>query len=128
MRNEEKSDTPHQRDEQDLSARMKKFALRVVRLYCALPRTTEAQVSGKQLLRSGTSIGAHYREACRARSVAEFISKVEGGQELEETSYRLELPAEAEIVPEAGLTDSCREANELTSILFASAGTARQRH
>ena len=72
------------RDARDLQARTKSFALRVVRLYCSLPKTTEAQVLGKQALRSGTSVGAHYREAMRARSVAEFISKVEGGlQELE---------------------------------------------
>jgi four helix bundle protein len=80
----------------DLQVRTKAFALRVVRLYCALPKTTEAQVLGKQVLRSGTSIGAHYREAMRARSPAEFVSKIEGGlQELEETSYWLELLIES---------------------------------
>ncbi len=62
----------------------------------ALPKTTEAQVLGKQVLRSGTSVGAHYREACRAKSNADFISKIEGGlQELEETVYWLELLADA---------------------------------
>ena len=60
----------------DLRDRTKRFALRVVRLYSALPKTVEAQVLGKQLLRSGTSVGAHYREASRARSDAEFISKI----------------------------------------------------
>lgn len=70
----------------DLRSRTKTFAVRIVRLYGALPKSTEAQVIGKQLLRSGTSVGAHYREAQRARSTAEFISKVEVGlQELEET-------------------------------------------
>src|SRR5436309_16087929 len=88
------------RDERDLQVRTKFFALRIVRLYCSLPKTTEAQVLGRQLLRSGTSVEAHYREAMRARSVAEFISKVEGGlQELEETSYWLELLVEREIIP-----------------------------
>jgi len=61
-----------QKEEQDLRKRTKAFALRVVRMFSALPKTTEAQVLGKQLLRSGTSIGANYREAFRARSKAEW--------------------------------------------------------
>ncbi len=77
---------------QDLKIRTKEFALSIIRLYSSLPKTTEAQVMGKQLLRSVTSVGAHYREGSRARSNAEFISKIEGGlQELEETMYWLEL-------------------------------------
>ena len=77
---------------QDLKERTKAFALRIIRLYAALPKTTEAQVLGKQVLRSGTSVGAHYREAQRAKSNADFIGKIEGGlQELEETAYWLEL-------------------------------------
>jgi hypothetical protein len=64
---------------QELKTRTKEFALRIIRLYAALPKTTIAQVIGKQILRSGTSVGAHYREACRSRSKAEFISKIEGG-------------------------------------------------
>src|SRR5689334_14327084 len=85
--------------QRDLRIRTKKFALRIIRLYASLPKTTEAQVIGKQVLRSGTSPGAHYCEAMRARSVAEFISKIEGAlQELEETIYWLELLIEAEIV------------------------------
>jgi len=77
---------------QDLKERTKAFALRIIRLYAALPKTTEAQVLGKQVLRSGTSVGAHYREGQRAHSNADFISKIEGGlQELEETAYWLEL-------------------------------------
>ena len=76
----------------DLKSRTKEFALRVIRLFAALPKTTEAQVIGKQLLRSGTSVGAHYREGMRARSDAEFISKIEGGlQELEESCYWMEF-------------------------------------
>lgn len=75
-----------------LAERTRAFAVRVIRLYVALPKTTEAQVIGKQVVRSGASPGAHYREATRARSDAEFISKLEGGlQELEETRYWLEL-------------------------------------
>lgn len=72
----------------DLRSRTKKFALRIVRLYSALPETTVAQILGKQMLRSGTSVGAHYHEAYRSPYDAEFISKIEGGlQELEETIY-----------------------------------------
>lgn len=90
----------------DLKTRTKQFALRIIRLYSALSTTNLAQVLGKQLLRSGTSVGAHYREAVRARSDAEFISKLEGGlQELEETGYWLELIGEAEVFPEPRLVD-----------------------
>ena len=72
----------HQHPE-ELGDRTKRFALRIIRLYGALPKAVEAQVIGKQVLRSGTSVGAHYREAVRARSMAEFISKIEGAlQEL----------------------------------------------
>ena len=60
----------------DLRARTKAFALRIIRLYSALPKSTEAQVIGKHVLRSGTSVGAHYREGHRARSNAEFVSKL----------------------------------------------------
>jgi four helix bundle protein len=71
-----------------LRVRTKAFALRIVLLSAALPKSTEAQVLGKQVLRSGTSVGAHYREAHRARSTAEFVSKLECGlQELDETCY-----------------------------------------
>lgn len=87
----------------DLRVRTKAFALRIIRVFGALPRTIEAQVIGKQVLRSGTSVGAHYREACRARSDAEFVSKIEGGlQELEETCYWLELLVESGIVKDEG--------------------------
>ena len=112
----------------DLRGRTKAFALRVVRMFGALPKTTEAQVMGKQVLRSGTSVGAHYREACRARSDAEFISKIEGGlQELEETSYWLELLVESGIVTELKLNDLMSEASELTAILVTCVKNAKQR-
>ena len=100
-----------------LRMRTKQFALRIIRLFSALPNTNVAQVLGKQLLRSGTSIGAHYREDCRARSTAEFISKLEGGlQELEETAYWLELLVEGEVVPADKLRSLQQETNELTAI------------
>jgi four helix bundle protein len=110
-----------------LKRRTKAFALRIIRLFAALPSRIEAQIIGKQLLRSGTSVGAHYREACRARSTAEFISKIEGGlQELEETVYWLELLVDGDLVPAVRLSDLQREADELTAILVASAKTAKQ--
>ena len=98
--------------------RTRQFALRVVRLYSALPKTTEAQVIGKQVLRSGTSVGAHCREGHRSRSKAEFLSKFKGAlMELEETGYWLDLLSDADIVPAARLADLHREVEELTAIL-----------
>jgi four helix bundle protein len=111
----------------DLEIRTKDFALRVIRLYCALPKTTEAQVLGKQLLRSGTSVGAHYREGKRARSNAEFISKIEGGlQELEESGYWMELLVEAGIVPAEQLADLMNETGELTAIFVTCVKKAKE--
>ena len=112
----------------DLKLRTKSFALRIIRLFVALPKTTEAQVIGKQVLRSGTSVGAHYREAVRARSTAEFVSKIEGGlAELEETGYWLELLEESGIVSEGRLTEILSETNELTAILVTCAKNSKSR-
>ena len=112
----------------DLLERAKDFALRVVRLYSALPKTTEAQVLGKQVLRSGTSVGAHLREGKRSRSDAEMISKTEGAlQELEETAYWLELLADSGIVEAELLSNLIRETAELTAILVTSAKTLKSR-
>jgi four helix bundle protein len=86
-----------------------------------------AQVLGKQLLRSGTSVGAHYREARRARSTLEFVSKIEGGlQELDETAYWLELLEEANLSAHAVTHELLSEAEELTSIFVSSAKTAKK--
>jgi len=112
----------------DLKVRTKEFALRIIRLYVALPKTTEAQVIGKQLLRSGTSVGAHYREGIRARSNAEFISKLEGGlQELEESCYWMELLIESGLLPESKLSDLMDEAGELTAILTTCAKKVKEK-
>src|SRR4051795_12693723 len=90
----------------DLRERTKNFALRVVRMFSALPKTTEAQILGKQVLRSGTSVGANYREAFRARSKPEFIAKCgDSLREIEESAYWLELLVESEIV-DAGKLDA----------------------
>jgi four helix bundle protein len=95
----------------DLTDRTKTFALSIIRNFVALPKTTEAQVIGKQVLRSGTSVGANYREAKRSRSKAEFISKIgDCLKELDETTYWLDLLTESSILPEtksAGLRDEC---------------------
>ena len=111
----------------DLKNRTKAFALRIIRLYQALPKSGEAQVIGKQILRSGTSIGAQYREACRAKSPADFINKMEGSlQELDETGYWLELLVESNIMPVEKLADLQKETNELTAIFVASVKTTKK--
>lgn len=103
----------------DLRERSTEFALRVVKLFAALPKSTEAQVLGKQLLRSGTSVGANYREAHRSRSDAEFVAIIGTClKELEETAYWLELLVAAEIVPAARLAPLQDEANQLTAIFM----------
>jgi four helix bundle protein len=113
---------------QDLRKRTKEFGLRVIKLYAALPKTTEAQVLGKQVLRSGTSVGAHYREAYRAKSNADFISKIEGGlQELDETSYWLELLCEANIIPVTRLESLQQETNELIAMFVTMARGVKQK-
>ena len=113
----------------DLRMRTRSFALRIVRrLYTSLPKTAEAQVLGKQLLRSGTSVGAHYHEATRSRSNAEFISKIEAGmQELEETVYWLNLLIDSGIVKKAQVSELCDEADELMAIFVASVKTVKNR-
>jgi four helix bundle protein len=112
----------------ELAERTKTYALRVIRMYSALPRSRVAEVLGRQALRSGTSVGAHYREAFRSRSNAEVISKLEVAlQELDETSYWLELLAETEIVAPQRLAPLQDETNELTAILVATVKTIKRR-
>jgi len=113
--------------QEELRARTKKFALRIIRLFKSLPHSPEAQILGKQLLRSGTSIGANYRAAGRARSGAEFSAKI--GivvEEADETVFWLECLVEAEIVKEELLKDLITEANELVAIFAASYRTAHR--
>jgi len=101
----------------DLPERTKAFALRVVKMFAALPKSTEAQVLGKQVLRSGTSVGANYREAFRARSKPEFISKLgDCLKELDESAYWLELLVESGMVPAMRLSALQDECNQLTAI------------
>ncbi len=116
------------RDKNDLKIRTKQFALRIIQMYSALPKTDIGRVLGHQVLRSGTSVGAQYREGHRARSTAEFVSKIESAiQELDETKYWLELIVGAQLVKEARLAALQAEANELLAILTASAKTAKRR-
>jgi len=113
----------------ELLTRTRAFALAIIRFHNQLPRRTDAWTLGKQLLRSGTSIGANYREAQRSRSTAEFISKVHIGlQEAEETGYWLELLIGAEIVTSAAASPLLREANELCAILISVIKAAEERH
>lgn len=112
----------------DLRIRTKKFALRVIRLYGSLPNSTVAQTLGKQVLKSGTSVGAQYREGCRARSDAEMISKFESAlQELDETAYWFELLVEGEVVAAPLLAALMQEADELIAMLTASVKTIKGR-
>ncbi len=112
--------------ENDLKDRTKQFALRIIRLFGSLPKTTEAQVLGKQVLRSGTSVGANYREAHRGRSKAEFIAKCgDSLKELEESAYWLELLVDAEIVSAEKLAPLRDECDQLTAIFVTIIKKAR---
>ncbi|HEY2761661.1 MAG TPA: four helix bundle protein [Pirellulales bacterium] len=114
-------------EKRELAERIKSFALRIIKMYTKLPKSAVAEVLGKQVLRSGTSVGAHYREARRARSTAEFISKIEVAiQELDETTYWLDLIVSSEIISSGRLINLQKEAGELLAILVASVKTAKR--
>jgi len=113
-------------DADELRQRTKKFAIRIIRLFKALPKATEAQVIGKQLLRSGTSVGANYRAVCRARSKAEFIARLGVvAEEADESIFWLELLEETKIFNAKQLHEILKEARELTAIFSASQKSAR---
>lgn len=104
---------------EDLKNRTRDFAIRIIKLYAALPKSTEAQVLGKQILRCGTSVGAQYRESQYAKSDADLISKIEGSlQELEETEYWLELIEEMEFFKPTQLSRMKSETGELKAIFI----------
>lgn len=112
---------------EELRNRTKRFALRIIRLFQHLPHSGEAQVIGKQLLRAGTSVGANYRAAGRARSKAEFVSKIGVVvEEADEVVFWLECLMESGIVKPGLLTSLLAEANELLAIFAASQRTARR--
>ena len=102
---------------QDLRTRTSGFALRIVKLYSSLPKTTEAQVLGKQVLRSGTSVGANYREGHRAKSDSDIVNKFESVlQELDETDYWLDLLVRSGILSAQKAKSLIKETNELIAI------------
>ncbi len=114
-------------DKNDLKERTKQFALRVVRLCTALPSTQASRVVGGQLLRSGTSVGSNYRAACRARSRADFISKIGiVEEEADESAFWLELLIESGTMPKRRLSPLLTEANEICAIAARSGRTAKQ--
>ncbi len=111
----------------EMRARTKDFALRVIRLVTALPEGRVADILGRQLLRSGTSVGANYREALRGSSRKQFIYSTEIAlREADETLYWLELIAAAEIMPAPRLSEIMRECRELVAILAATVRTSKR--
>ncbi len=114
-------------DQTELKARTKKFALRILKLTAALPRVEEAKVIRNQLARSGTSVGANYRASCRARSRAEFISKLGVViEEADESCFWMEMIIEGEFLPAKNVEALLQEANEITAIMTASRKTAEE--
>ncbi len=112
--------------ERDLKKRTKRFALEVIRFIEAVPRDESSRILARQLLRAGTSVGANYRSACRAKSNADFLNKMGTvEEEADESGYWLELLREAGKVPEAKAAPLLQEANELVAITVASINTAR---
>src|SRR5258706_27299 len=108
-------------NETELKLRTKQFALRIIKLVAALPKNVEGRAIGNQIVRSGTSVGANYRAACRGRSKAEFIAKLGTvEEEADESAYWLELLIEANLMKPARVTSLLKEANELTAIMAAS--------
>ena len=109
-----------------LKKRTKAFAVQIIQFYKVLPRTEEARVMGRQVLRSGTSVAANYRAVCRAKSKADFISKMGTVvEESDETLLWLELFEEAEVCRAESLLILKHEAEELLSIFSRSLSTAR---
>ncbi len=115
-------------DERELKERTKQFALRVIKLVRALPRSREGDVIGRQLLRSATSVGANYRAACRARSKAEFIAKLGTvEEEADESAFWLELVCESSLIKRELVEPLRREAEELVAIMTSSRKSASTR-
>lgn len=105
------------RKREEMIRRTKRFALAIIRYYSSLPRSMTSHVVGRQFLRSGTSVGAHYREACRAKSRADFVNKIETAlQELDETTYWLDLAWEMYSDRRDQARSLIAQANELISI------------
>jgi four helix bundle protein len=115
-------------DEKAFKDRTKKLALQIIELVEELPNRRTADVIGRQLLRSATSVGANYRSACRGRSTADVLSKLAiVEEEADESVYWMELLVEAHIIPESRVTELMRETNEIVAMTVASIKTLRGR-
>ena len=113
-------------NEQVFRQRTKQLAIRAIRLVHVLPNTMVADVIGRQLVRSGTSVGANYRAACRAKSTADMIAKLQiVEEEADETHYWLELLIEAGLVDETLLQPLMKETDEITAMIVSSIRTLR---
>lgn len=115
-------------DENELKKRTKSFSLRVIKLVGALPKTVEGRAIGSQLIRSGTSVGANYRAACRGRSKPDFVAKlgiVE--EEADESAFWMELIIETDMMKKELVEPLLQEANELVAIMTASRKSAARR-
>jgi|SRR5579859_5987840 len=113
---------------QEMRDRTKSFALRIIALFRSLPHNEEARIIGRQLLRSGTSVGANYRATCRSRSDAEFVARIAVViEEADESAYWLELLTDAAIVPAARIADLHKEADALSAIFNAAREKTKSR-
>ena len=111
-------------NEQEFKQRTKALALRVIKLVSSLPKNTVSEVIGKQLIRSGTAVGANYRAACRARSTADLIAKLRiVEEEADECLYWMELIVEAKLVDVDNLRSIMSETNEILAMTVASIKT-----
>ena len=112
----------------ELRNRTKAFSLRIIKLYQALPKTEEARIIGKQLLRSGTSVGANLRAATRSRSTAEFVSKLSiVAEEADECAFWMELMIESGIISPKKLGPLLNESIEITKIISVSRKSIRKK-
>jgi four helix bundle protein len=116
-------------DKRELQHRTKQFALRVLKLIDALPRTPAGRAISNQLVRSAMSVGANYRAACRGRSRQEFAAKLGTVlEEADESLYWLEMIRDAKLIPESKISLLLREANEITAIVAAGRKSTVRRH
>jgi len=114
--------------EQEFKKRTKDIALRIIKLVDSLPGSKSSEVIGKQLLRSGTSVGANYRAACRAKSSADLLHKLAiVEEEADESLYWIELLIDAKIIPEQKLSILMNDLNEIISMIVASIRTMRSK-
>ena len=115
-------------NEDDLKARTKRFALRVMALVEALPKTVSGRAIGNQLVRAGTGVGSNYRACCRGRSRAEFIAKIGVvEEEADESAFWMELIIEGSLLPAAKVGPLLKDANELVAIMASSRISAARR-